>query len=641
MQLCFREFNHKNPSDPLPGEIHLRGQSAEDRSGRALATLALEQGLVAFPRGSGSVERIVIQADPTFDDMLAALFVERLLAGQKLPRGAKSFALYAALAREGLKPCRLPVEDSLAGFYLAVRREAGDKVIPTEERAKFLAAWSPMAERIAKAMDAGEDPFTTALFATDLDFARLRTYLAHDRNAYYRQDVPGGERWLVRLPGGPITAAGLLLRLPQSKLWKFWSRDDPEAPGGKGYLFLAVFEEEKHWVFSTDPVHMVPIRSLAQRLQQAELASDPVGAKNDPWFDGKRFEHRLIGAPSSGTSLSDQQVIRIVKKWAHAHRFHPEKGRSKISVLAYTGLVLLLGFVIGWSVKDPFTSTRGLDWLPEPPSDGTRPEVPGAKPVVYILAVGVSNYNVEEIRLRCAANDARDLAKAFKGREGTLFSRVFECALTDKDVTRASLGKELEKLGEAARRASKNDLVVVTFAGHGRKHKEQFRFLPSNFDPKEGFDQTLSWDDIRNFLTNLPCTVLVLMDTCHSGTITDVKQLLQFEGKMVILAACSKDESSLERQSLGHGVFTMAILEGLRGEFHLPKPEDQEFAQRLTVAPGSPISLLDLIYYVCKRVDDMVGDLQTVSPINTSNVKLHKLFIGVREAQSPQTPSLH
>jgi hypothetical protein len=317
MDYAFRTFCRTDPPAPGPGELHLRPQSSSPQAGRRLACLAVEGGPDAFVRGEGPVRCLVIQSDPTLDDMLAALFLERRLSGKELPTGAKAFATYAALAREGLKPGDLPLQDSLAGVYLAVRKEAGRDLTEPEARGRFLADWSDLARRAMEAAEAGWNPFTRSLTADDPTFARARAFLARDRDVYTDQDHSRGERWLMMLPGGsgkPV--AGLLLGSPpKSFLWKFWAREDPEAPGGRGYLFLAVFEDERHWRFSTDPVHRVSIRSLAHKLQTAEAARDAVRAAADPWFDGAGFDHTIIAAPRRGTLLSDAEVLAIVRRW--------------------------------------------------------------------------------------------------------------------------------------------------------------------------------------------------------------------------------------------------------------------------------------------------------------------------------------
>src|SRR5207302_4479056 len=137
---------------------------------------------------------------------------------------------------EGLRPdAGIPPEESLEGIFQAIRNIDGDNLADPAVAAAFAAAWSRLADCLLRAAEAGQDLFRTPLCATSPEFARERAYLARDREVYRREDVPRGEQWLVRIPGGPPRAAGLLLRSPKSLLFKNWSRQDREAPVGAGY----------------------------------------------------------------------------------------------------------------------------------------------------------------------------------------------------------------------------------------------------------------------------------------------------------------------------------------------------------------------------------------------------------------------
>ena len=96
------------------------------------------------------------------------------------------------------------------------------------------------------------------------------------------------------------------------------------------------------WVFTTDPTQRLPIKSLAEALQAAEVARDPA-AKSDPWFDGKPFGHTLVATPRHGTKLSDAQVLAIVRRWSRARGSTPAASRwlptaAAVLVLVVVGL---------------------------------------------------------------------------------------------------------------------------------------------------------------------------------------------------------------------------------------------------------------------------------------------------------------
>src|SRR5262245_5798372 len=123
--LTFR--NLARETEPSDGELWI--QAAQEHGDcRALALLALDHGPGAFRRGGADIRTIVVNHEPTFDDVFAAHLVRKLLAGEKLPATYRKFARYAALVREGLRPSEsIPVEDSIEGEYLFIRTEAGHK----------------------------------------------------------------------------------------------------------------------------------------------------------------------------------------------------------------------------------------------------------------------------------------------------------------------------------------------------------------------------------------------------------------------------------------------------------------------------------------------------------------------------------
>src|SRR5438046_2591489 len=128
MQLIFRKFPAGQAPPPGPGEVYVCPDPARASEGRGLAGAVCEHGTAALRCRDGPVERLVVDVaftHPTFDDMLAAAFAQRLLEGQPLPPGSRAFADYAAVVRQGLRPSDIPPEDSLEGIFLAIRNASG------------------------------------------------------------------------------------------------------------------------------------------------------------------------------------------------------------------------------------------------------------------------------------------------------------------------------------------------------------------------------------------------------------------------------------------------------------------------------------------------------------------------------------
>jgi hypothetical protein len=210
---------------------------------------------------------------------------------------------------------------------------------------------------------------------------------------------------------------------------------------------------------------------------------------------------------------------------------------------------------------------------------------------LYVLAVGVSKYQHQDLSLEFAEKDATALAKVFKSQKGKLFREVHCEVLCDERATTAAILQGLQWLKNSAR---EHDLVIVTFAGHGDKHpnSEQFYLLPTNFDPGPAKNPNplaatgaLGWEGSvwKDYLSRMPCRVVVLMDACHSGAIKlggmraraafdpeGVKGALEKFTKarqrrgVVVLAACMKDQKAFESAKWGHGLLTKVVLDCLQ-----------------------------------------------------------------------------
>jgi hypothetical protein len=315
LQLLFRKLVEGSPPQ---GELWIRPVKTDNDQSCGVASLVLRNGLTALTQGSGPCAQVVVDVEgihPTLDDMLAAALAEMLLAGRQPSAGFQAFARYAELVRQGLRPSELPVEKTLEGLFLAIRNEAGKDLSDAAAGRRFQAGWQRLLDRILQAAESGQEPFNTPLFDTGSEFAQERAYLARDQEVY-RQDVLRGERWRVRLPDGPPQASALILRQPHSLLFKHWSRQDRDAPAGSTYLLLGVDWGAGNWVFSTDPAMRLSLKSLADSLQTAEQAVDAAAAARNPWYDGARHNHTLIGSPKGGTKLPEKRLLKVAATWA-------------------------------------------------------------------------------------------------------------------------------------------------------------------------------------------------------------------------------------------------------------------------------------------------------------------------------------
>jgi hypothetical protein len=326
-ETLFRPLRAEQAPLAQAGEILIHAAAEQHRNPLALSKLVLDQGLSVFARGAEPTRRLVVDSDPTLDDMLAATLAELKLQGENIPSGCRLFADYAFLVRQGLNPSKVPPEESLEGVFLAARGLAGEPLTDPAHGAAFLAAWRRLAECMLTGADTGVNPFTTSVLASSSEFYEERTYLGRDQEVY-RLDVARGEKWRIAMPDGPPEAAALYLRQPKSSLFKIWCRRHFEAPEGLEFLFLAVNPADRKWVFSTDPVQRLSLKELADLLQMAEAKQDPAHAAANPWFDGDRFQYSLVSTARAGTQLADKDVLQIVKRWLKAKSLSAKRRKA-------------------------------------------------------------------------------------------------------------------------------------------------------------------------------------------------------------------------------------------------------------------------------------------------------------------------
>jgi hypothetical protein len=611
VKLEFRARKGGGAEAPAPGEVHLAAADAEDAGRRDLANLVLEKGLAGLLRGDGEPETLVLPRVPTLDDMLAALFVTREVNGEPLPDGAKAFARYAALVREGLQPGDVPLDRSLEGVYQAILNLAGGDLTDPATAGRFRREWQKLSDVVCHGCEASTDPFRTPLCDRP-EFARERAFLARDREVY-QQDVLRGERWAVQIPGGPEAASALVLEQPKSLLFKQWARRDEEAPHGSAYLLLGVKWKSGAWVFSTDPVQRLPIKALAEELQNAERAKSPETCDEDPWFDGAPFGHTLVAAPRAGTSLEDAEVLKVARAWAHAKPVKSGPGTvsgrraSQVAALAAAALLGVGIALMGTWGGGPTSPGEEVDFtargaIIEDPDDVVRNLQQGTG-LALIVAVGEvpgNDYGLQP--LRAAVPDASRVYTMLRDRFGFAEDNLWLLAdepdraldadgtpLPNRDVpTRENVSRALEEIAKVTKQAKqegKRTQFVLYYAGHGQTEARAedigYLVLSGYLEGEaDGVPADIRGYDMGHLSRDVARMVgsshqLLLVDCCFSGfaatargnPLENPSSLYELWGRRahVIITAGTAEQRAWEKKK--HGVdssmFARVLLDGL------------------------------------------------------------------------------
>lgn len=247
---------------------------------------------------------------------------------------------------------------------------------------------------------------------------------------------------------------------------------------------------------------------------------------------------------------------------------------------------------------------------------------------LFVFAVGVSDYEVDELDLGLAAKDARDIAGAFA--QTTAFDQVEVALVLDREATRERV---LERGREFLSRARLDDTVVLFFAGHGYLDARiEYFFATTETNLRE--HRGLAWTELIGLVDATPArNRLLLLDTCHSGEadhdairgdggdITEGARGMSLGARVglnesfelvrslfmdlrdstgaAIISAARGSELSRESSEWNNGAFTKAIVEELLGGDAARDPNQDGIIQ-----------VSELERYVSRRVVELTDGAQ-------------------------------
>ncbi len=212
------------------------------------------------------------------------------------------------------------------------------------------------------------------------------------------------------------------------------------------------------------------------------------------------------------------------------------------------------------------------------------------------LFIGIDRYLSSEAPwLNCAVRDAKVLHALFAdtlGGETKL--------LANERATKEGIEAELVALSKC----NTDDVVVISFSGHGSENHE---LVPHDYNLRDIEHTAISLETLQQWFEQIPAQTLVLiLDCCFSGGMgakvlkVDINPRMakstaslidQLSGNgRIILTASGPDEPAWESQKTGHGLLTHFLIEALQ------VVEE--------VRSSGKISIYKLLEYVSKRVID-------------------------------------
>jgi hypothetical protein len=232
-------------------------------------------------------------------------------------------------------------------------------------------------------------------------------------------------------------------------------------------------------------------------------------------------------------------------------------------------------------VPQPVPSAS-LQAIPAPGSQ--RPQAPvarGSQPRLYVLAIGISDYQRKEYQLGLAAKDATDFAKALSNQRGRLYRDVQARTLVNQEATRLAIIANLKWLSD---NVGSGDIGMLFMAGHGvNTPTGQYYFVPYEGNHEQLERTALPEGAIRDTLGRMRGRALFFVDTCFGGNVVGnfstasrelarmANDLAAAENGVVVFASSSGKQLSEENDAWGNGAFTKAVLAGLSGQADLTR----------------------------------------------------------------------
>lgn len=189
---------------------------------------------------------------------------------------------------------------------------------------------------------------------------------------------------------------------------------------------------------------------------------------------------------------------------------------------------------------------------------------------LFVLAMGVDRFANPKLNLNLAVADAKRFAEDIKTVAAPLFAEVRVTALFDGQATRAAILAAFARLAGEVR---PQDTFVFYVATHGVLEGGSGRFLliPQDLADDSSWQamarQAIDETTLVTALSRIQARdALLLLDTCHSGTVTaDSLANVGHETGRYILAASGSKEEALDSYDGKNGVFAYALHEAFSG----------------------------------------------------------------------------
>lgn len=204
---------------------------------------------------------------------------------------------------------------------------------------------------------------------------------------------------------------------------------------------------------------------------------------------------------------------------------------------------------------------------------------------LFVISVGLNEYRNSVLNLNYGRPDAQAFVGEIREASQNIFSAIQVVEVYDENATKPGIVSAFEQVKAQAR---PEDVFIFFYAGHGvmteitEDSKGDFFIVPYDVtqlygNPYQMEQKGISAAELKAYSSQIPALKqLVFLDACQSGGAIEtfamrgaaeqkaIAQLSRSTGQ-VVLAAAGSEQFAAEFSELGHGVFTYALLEGLKG----------------------------------------------------------------------------
>lgn len=142
-------------------------------------------------------------------------------------------------------------------------------------------------------------------------------------------------------------------------------------------------------------------------------------------------------------------------------------------------------------------------------------QAPIKKPSLYVVSIGVSDYQNKDKTLKYAAKDASDIVGLFNTKRDN-YEKVELRNLKNQDVTK----EKVLAIRQLLSKTNVDDKVILFVSGHGilDNDKNDWYFASQDMDFQKPSLRGVSYNDLEGLLDGIPArNKLFLLDACHSG----------------------------------------------------------------------------------------------------------------------------